>query len=599
MADNTRSKEEIARLDARMAEMDKYLKDPKMKLGRGASGRFQFYKTDEQKQAASVSPKKTATAASVSTKTETSNSPEASSKSDSSPKLSPSPKMSDRYNEDTRTALQQLGPRRGVTTESITRPSAKDAAKIAAYKADQERQAQNVERGRDVGIALGTTALGGLGTGARLLAGAASRKAAQTAAQAATKAKWAEEAAANAKQGQEAVAALRARRAASTATKAAEAPKPAPSSSAGQELSKRLSEETAKAQRGLKARKVAEEYFGPRVKRAKELEEAARNDALRKAARAKDPRLSSKINKALQRGEITAGEAAEADLYGLGRFKKGGAVKPGKVGTVMHEFKAGKLKSSSGQKVTNPKQAVAIAMSEAGMKKAKKFGDGGMTDAEAKAYADTEVANQEALRKAREEAKKQKAPVSKRYAKGGEVGDSKAMMKKEVAFMKRKGAPKSMIKHEEKEAKGMKKGGTACYAEGGKVKKMANGGMFGAGMAPRGTGANLAAAYGAGRGPSGMGMPPRQFDPRAAAAAALAAAQGYGTGRGLGQMGMNPAVAGRLGGIGAGLMGGLTGYKKGGAIAMKKGGTAKGYAKGGAVRADGCATKGKTRCKTV
>ena len=39
--------------------------------------------------------------------------------------------------------------------------------------------------------------------------------------------------------------------------------------------------------------------------------------------------------------------------------------RPGKVKTVMHEFKAGTLKSSSGQRVTNPKQAVAIALSEA------------------------------------------------------------------------------------------------------------------------------------------------------------------------------------------------------------------------------------------
>ncbi len=35
-----------------------------------------------------------------------------------------------------------------------------------------------------------------------------------------------------------------------------------------------------------------------------------------------------------------------------------------KVETVMHEFKTGKLKSSSGDKVTNPKQAIAIALSE-------------------------------------------------------------------------------------------------------------------------------------------------------------------------------------------------------------------------------------------
>lgn len=36
-----------------------------------------------------------------------------------------------------------------------------------------------------------------------------------------------------------------------------------------------------------------------------------------------------------------------------------------KVGKVMHEFKEGKLKSSSGDKVTDRKQAVAIGISEA------------------------------------------------------------------------------------------------------------------------------------------------------------------------------------------------------------------------------------------
>jgi len=43
-----------------------------------------------------------------------------------------------------------------------------------------------------------------------------------------------------------------------------------------------------------------------------------------------------------------------------------------KVQKVMHEYKGGTLRSSSGQKVTNRKQAVAIAMSEAGMSKKKK-----------------------------------------------------------------------------------------------------------------------------------------------------------------------------------------------------------------------------------
>lgn len=46
-----------------------------------------------------------------------------------------------------------------------------------------------------------------------------------------------------------------------------------------------------------------------------------------------------------------------------------------KIGEVMHEFKEGKLKSSSGDKVTDRKQAVAIGISEAkeaGLKVAKK-----------------------------------------------------------------------------------------------------------------------------------------------------------------------------------------------------------------------------------
>ena len=40
-----------------------------------------------------------------------------------------------------------------------------------------------------------------------------------------------------------------------------------------------------------------------------------------------------------------------------------------KVKKVMKEYKSGKLKSGSGQKVTDRKQAVALAMSESGQKK--------------------------------------------------------------------------------------------------------------------------------------------------------------------------------------------------------------------------------------
>jgi len=97
-----------------------------------------------------------------------------------------------------------------------------------------------------------------------------------------------------------------------------------------------------------------------------------------------------------------------------------------KIKRVMKEFKEGKLKSSSGQKVTNPKQAIAIGISE------------------------------------------QKA--MKGYKAGGEP---KAMVKKEVAFMKAKGAPKSMVKHEMAEMKSMKKGGSVGQTKMGAVKTAA------------------------------------------------------------------------------------------------------------------------------
>jgi hypothetical protein len=51
---------------------------------------------------------------------------------------------------------------------------------------------------------------------------------------------------------------------------------------------------------------------------------------------------------------------------------------------------------------------------------------------------------------------------------GGGMAESKKMVKKEVDFMKKKGAPKSMVKHEMAEA-GMKKGSMAKYAKGGMV----------------------------------------------------------------------------------------------------------------------------------
>lgn len=46
--------------------------------------------------------------------------------------------------------------------------------------------------------------------------------------------------------------------------------------------------------------------------------------------------------------------------------------------------------------------------------------------------------------------------------------ESKAMVKKEIDFMKKKGAPKSMVKHEMGEAGKMTKGGLPMVMKGGK-----------------------------------------------------------------------------------------------------------------------------------
>ena len=64
----------------------------------------------------------------------------------------------------------------------------------------------------------------------------------------------------------------------------------------------------------------------------------------------------------------------EAAMMGAQRMEKGG-----KVEQVMREFKQGKLRSGSkkGPKVKSPKQAIAIALSQAGKKK---MANGGRID---------------------------------------------------------------------------------------------------------------------------------------------------------------------------------------------------------------------------
>ena len=66
-----------------------------------------------------------------------------------------------------------------------------------------------------------------------------------------------------------------------------------------------------------------------------------------------------------------------------------------------------------------------------------------------------------------------KADKGRKFKEGGDMKESKAMMKKEVSFMKAKGAPKSMVKHEMAEMKGMKRGGGVAPSKMGAVKTAA------------------------------------------------------------------------------------------------------------------------------
>ena len=88
---------------------------------------------------------------------------------------------------------------------------------------------------------------------------------------------------------------------------------------------------------------------------------------------------------------------------------------------------------------------VSVAKEYSDASKGQKFGSGG-----SKSRADVQSIN-----------KAQTNHGKTSIMKGGGMAESKAMTKKEVGFMKKAGAPKSMIKHEESEMKKMAKGGSA------------------------------------------------------------------------------------------------------------------------------------------
>ena len=127
----------------------------------------------------------------------------------------------------------------------------------------------------------------------------------------------------------------------------------------------------------------------PKQRREQDILKRKTSDINKKYPQRSEPLVGEAFKKFKEENptsSIREGEYSDMGLEGaaegavgeaIGR-KKGGMTKgQKKVGKVMSEFKSGKLKSSSGRKVTNPKQAIAIGLSEAGMSK-KKMQNGGM-----------------------------------------------------------------------------------------------------------------------------------------------------------------------------------------------------------------------------
>jgi hypothetical protein len=218
-----------------------------------------------------------------------------------------------------------------------------------------------------------------------------------------------------------------------------------------------------------------------------------------------------------------------------------------------------------------------------------------------------------------------KADKGKQFKRGGEMAESKKMVKKEVAFMKSKGAPKSMIKHEKAEVKdtGMKKGGAKPGVYAGLTGKPAPAAKPAGNVVQRMQSAmQKKESAMAARKPAAPAAKPATdkaaaFKAAAArkdAAAAKPAAPAGETmapmdpGRtpmGAGAKAFAPAIKKAKGGKVCGMKAGgvkkeLPTAKDLGSMNMKKGGRVKCMAGGGYVRAaDGVTKKGKTKGRII
>ena len=184
-----------------------------------------------------------------------------------------------------------------------------------------------------------------------------------------------------------------------------------------------------------------------------------------------------------------------------------------------------------------------------------------------------------------------KASKGQTFKKGGEMKESKGMTRKEVSFMKAKGAPKSMVKHEEAEMKEMKKGGKVQnYGLGGMLKKVVSR------VAPAVRGAVRGAVSSAAPMAKASGPVGQVANAVRSGVAPMAKANPMGrtvTGamRGAGAVGR--AVTGAMRGMGRGMATGGNVTKMG---AVK---TAKPSSGSASSRADGIAQKGKTKGKML